>query len=82
LDLQDLDSVVECVNEFKKMKIPLDILINNAGVGKNQIIHHLGHPLNKPKSTKQNYEIMFGVNYLGHFLLDYVLLHLNNQSCY
>jgi short-subunit dehydrogenase len=34
LDLQDLDSVVECVNEFKKMKIPLDILINNAGVGK------------------------------------------------
>lgn len=63
LDLTDLQSVSDCVNTFKSKKIPLDVLINNAGVG---------NKLWEQKSTKQGFELMFGVNYLGHYLLNRV----------
>lgn len=63
LDLTDLQSVSECVQTFKSKNYTLDVLINNAGVG---------NKLWEQKSTKQGFEIMFGVNYLGHYLLNRV----------
>jgi retinol dehydrogenase-12 len=65
LDLADLNSVVECAKKFKNMKMPLHVLINNGGC--------MIDPSQK-KSTKNGYEIMFGTNYLGHFLLNHLLL--------
>eukprot|EP01111_Echinosteliopsis_oligospora_P017963 TRINITY_DN7996_c0_g1_i2.p1 TRINITY_DN7996_c0_g1~~TRINITY_DN7996_c0_g1_i2.p1 ORF type:complete len:231 (+),score=44.32 TRINITY_DN7996_c0_g1_i2:175-867(+) len=56
MDLSDLESVQSAAHFFLSKNIPLDILILNAGVAK------VGD------TTKQGYELMFGVNYLGHFL--------------
>ena len=47
----------------------LDILINNAGVG-----------VRVSECTKQNFDQLFGINYLGHFLLTYLLLDLLKKS--
>lgn len=60
LDLSDLDSVKSFVDEFHKKNLPLDILVNNAAT----VIYS-----DQEYKTKQGYEMMFGVNYLGHFLL-------------
>ncbi len=58
LDLADLASVKQCAEDYKKDYSRLDILCNNAGV--------MGLPKAK---TKDGFEIIFGVNYLGHFAL-------------
>lgn len=67
LDLSDLNSIVKFVEEFRQTKLPMDHLINNAG------ILEMAPGISTSK-TKQNYEIMFGVNYLGHFLLNRLLI--------
>ncbi|CAD8141675.1 unnamed protein product [Paramecium octaurelia] len=65
LDLSCLNSVRQCVEDFKKLNIPqIDILINNAGVMAPQTY----------KTTKQSYELQFGTNHLGHFLLTELLI--------
>jgi NAD(P)-dependent dehydrogenase (short-subunit alcohol dehydrogenase family) len=58
IDLASLNSVRKFANEFNKTHTKLDILINNAGV------------MMPPESkTKEGFELQFGVNFLGHFLL-------------
>ena len=57
LDLADLDSVRSCAAAFLALGEPLHVLVNNAGVGG---VHGL---------TRQGFELMFGVNHLGHFVL-------------
>ncbi|CAK90884.1 unnamed protein product (macronuclear) [Paramecium tetraurelia] len=65
LDLSCFNSIKQCVEDFKKLKIPqIDILINNAGVMAPQTY----------KTTKQSYELQFGTNHLGHFLLTELLI--------
>jgi retinol dehydrogenase 12 len=61
LELDDLNSVAACAHTFGAMKLPLDILINNAGLARATGV------------TKQGFESTFGVNHLGHFLLTLLL---------
>lgn len=63
LDLADLASVRRFVDAYGVRFDSLDVLINNAGV--------LTH---RRRETADGYEMMFGVNYLGHFLLTMLLL--------
>jgi retinol dehydrogenase 12 len=57
LELDDLNSVSRCAQEFCDQNIPLHVLINNAGLARGEGV------------TKQGFETTFGVNHLGHFLL-------------
>jgi NAD(P)-dependent dehydrogenase (short-subunit alcohol dehydrogenase family) len=65
LDLADLNSVSQFVQEFKERYKHLDLLINNAGV--------MDPPFAK---TKDGFELQFGTNHLGHFALTGQLLDL------
>jgi NAD(P)-dependent dehydrogenase (short-subunit alcohol dehydrogenase family) len=62
LDLADLDSVRACAAAFLARGEPLNVLVNNAGVVRTRGL------------TKQGFELMFGVNHLGHFVLTNALL--------
>ncbi|HLK79045.1 MAG TPA: SDR family NAD(P)-dependent oxidoreductase [Streptosporangiaceae bacterium] len=62
LDLSDLGSVRDAATSFLEPYEPLHVLINNAGVGGARGV------------TKQGFEMTFGVNHLGHFLLTQLLL--------
>jgi retinol dehydrogenase 12 len=68
LDLADLASVRDCANSFLEPYEPLHVLINNAGVAGRRGL------------TKQGFELMFGVNHLGHFLLTQLLLERLTSS--
>ncbi|WP_238188325.1 oxidoreductase [Paenibacillus sp. L3-i20] len=63
LDLSDLDSVQSFSHSFNSKYDKLDVLINNAGV--------MMPPEGK---TKQDFELQFGVNHLGHYALTGLLL--------
>ncbi|KAF0306222.1 Retinol dehydrogenase 12 [Amphibalanus amphitrite] len=65
LDLADFDSIKSFARHFKEQFSRLDVLMNNAGVV---------YPVEAHKRTAQNYEIHFGVNHLGHFMLTGLLL--------
>ncbi|KAA3655738.1 MAG: SDR family NAD(P)-dependent oxidoreductase [Chloroflexi bacterium] len=65
LDLSDLSSVRQFVQEFKEQYKQLDLLVNNAGV--------MVPPFTK---TKDGFELQFGTNHLGHFALTGQLLDL------
>ncbi|PSN61303.1 short-chain dehydrogenase [Corynespora cassiicola Philippines] len=58
-DLESLESVRRCVDEFKaKQSGGLHVLVNNAGV------------MQTPEGrTREGFETQFGVNHLAHFLL-------------
>ena len=62
LDLADLDSVRACAASFLARGEPLHVLVNNAGVVRTRGL------------TSQGFELMFGVNHLGHFVLTSALL--------
>jgi retinol dehydrogenase 12 len=62
LDLADLESVRACAESFGEPYEPLHVLVNNAGVGGARGL------------TRQGFEMTFGVNHLGHFLLTQLLL--------
>ena len=62
LDLASLASAQEAGREFEASGQPLDLLINNAGVG-----------INRRGLTEDGFEVRFGVNHLGHFMLTYQL---------
>jgi retinol dehydrogenase 12 len=61
LDLGDLDSVRQCAHAFLARQLPLHILINNAGLAADKGI------------TASGFELAFGTNHLGHFLLTRLL---------
>lgn len=69
IDLSDLDSVKRFVQEFKSKFHRLDILINNAGV-----------LFNKLRRNKNDIEMQFATNHLGHFLLTSLLIDLMPDS--
>lgn len=69
LDLACFDSILNAAKQLRQHTDCLDVLINNAGVA----------PATKQK-TANGYELQFGVNYLGHFLLTHSLLPLLNNS--
>jgi retinol dehydrogenase 12 len=62
LDLADLPSVRARADAFLARGEPLHVLVNNAGVAG---VHG---------RTRQGFELTFGVNHLGHFLLTRLLL--------
>lgn len=65
LDLSDFDSIKQFVQDYKALSLPpLRALINNAGI----------QYVSPTRYTKQGYEMTFGVNHLGHFLLTHLLL--------
>ena len=68
LDLASLDSVRAGAQAFLGLGEPLHVLINNAGVGGQRGL------------TSDGFEIHFGVNHLGHFLLTQELLPLITES--
>lgn len=69
LDLASFDSIKKFSEEFLLSEDRLDVLINNAGV--------FQCPYMK---TKEGFEMQFGVNHLGHFLLTKLLLEKLKQS--
>jgi NAD(P)-dependent dehydrogenase (short-subunit alcohol dehydrogenase family) len=63
LDLSDLESVTAFAQGIIADGVPVDVLINNAGI------------MMPPRSlTKQALELQFGTNHLGHFALTGLLL--------
>ena len=68
LDLACLDSVRSCVRLFNDKNLPLHVLVNNAGI------------FNKRGTTQEGFELIWGTNYLGHFLLTYLLLEKLQKS--
>jgi NAD(P)-dependent dehydrogenase (short-subunit alcohol dehydrogenase family) len=72
LDLTSLASVQSCANEFRSRFTHLHILINNAGI--------LSTDDGNFQVTKDQHEMIFQVNYLGHFLLTLLLLDIIERS--
>lgn len=69
LDLASLESVRHLAEEIQHEEERLDLLINNAGI------------MMCPKwKTEDGFEMQFGVNHLGHFLLTNSLLDLLKKS--
>lgn len=69
IDLSSLRSVRSFANSFVAKHQRLDLLINNAGV--------MTPPYSK---TEDGFELQFGANYLGHFLLTGLLLETLLQT--
>jgi len=63
LDLGSLQSVRDFAVDINANEARLDMLVNNAGVFTNE-----------SKVTQDGFEMMFGTNHLGHFLLTNMLL--------
>lgn len=69
IDLASLKSVRECVAELKSCLEKIDILINNAGVA------------TCPEwRTEEGFELQFGTNHVGHFLLTTELLPMLRKA--
>ncbi len=68
LDLGDLDSVRSCSRVLLSSGSPIHGLINNAGLAVRR------------GTTTQGFELMFGINHLGHFLLTALLLKRIEES--
>ena len=61
-ELSDLDSVKHCADQIIAMDIPIDVVICNAGI------------MALPELTvKDDLELQFLTNHMGHFLLVYLL---------
>ena len=68
LDLADMDSVRACAEAFLATGQPLHVLINNAGLAGQRGI------------TKSGFELHFGTNHIGPFLLTALLLDRLRES--
>lgn len=62
LDLGNLASVRQCAAAFLAMDLPLHLLVNNAGLAGSKGL------------TASGFELAFGTNHIGHFLLTQLLL--------
>jgi NAD(P)-dependent dehydrogenase (short-subunit alcohol dehydrogenase family) len=62
LDLASLDSVRQCAARIVQQFPRLDVLINNAGVMRSPRAH-----------TAEGFELQFGTNFIGHFVLTALL---------
>ena len=62
LNLASLASVRACAEQFEALRLPLHLLVNNAGIAGVRGL------------TADGFEMMFGVNHMGHFLLTQLLL--------
>lgn len=69
LDLASLKSVRNCAKALLEKEEKIDILINNAGV-----------MLCPNWKTEDGFDMQFGTNHLGHFLLTELLLPLLRKS--
>ena len=69
LDLSSLDSVFTFVEAYREKNLPLNILVNNAGV-----------MFGRFELTKDNVEKQFQTNHLGHFLLTVSLFDILEKS--
>ncbi|XP_041935688.1 dehydrogenase/reductase SDR family member on chromosome X [Alosa sapidissima] len=69
LDLSSLHSVREFAQRFKATGLPLHVLVNNAGV-----------MMVPERRTEDSFELQFGLNFLGHFLLTHLLLDTLKRS--
>jgi retinol dehydrogenase-12 len=67
-DLADLASVRRCAEELLARNTPIHGLINNAGLAGSR------------GTTKDGFELTFGTNHLGHYLLTRLLLDRIKQS--
>jgi retinol dehydrogenase-12 len=65
IDLGDLKSVAAFATEFRKRKLSLNLLINNAGI--------MACPYEK---TVDGFESQFGVCHIGHLFLTTLLLDI------
>jgi NAD(P)-dependent dehydrogenase (short-subunit alcohol dehydrogenase family) len=61
LDLGNFDSVRQCARTFLDRGLPLHLLINNAGLAGARGL------------TRSGFELAFGVNHVGHFVLTQLL---------
>jgi NAD(P)-dependent dehydrogenase (short-subunit alcohol dehydrogenase family) len=68
LDLASFDSIRECAQTFLARGLPLHLLINNAGLAGSRGLTQVG------------FELAFGVNHVGHFLLTQLLLERIKSS--
>ena len=62
LELGDFASVRACARDFLERNLPLHLLVNNAGLAGSRGM------------TRSGFELTFGVNHVGHFLLTGLLL--------
>lgn len=69
LDLADIESIRSFARKYRKKFEKLDLMINNAGV------MHI--PFRK---TDFDFEYQFGVNHLGHFLLNSQLIDMIKET--
>ena len=69
LDLGDFASVRACADSFLARNLPLHLLINNAGLSPR-----------RGQRSKSGFELGFGVNHMGHFLLTQRLLPRLRES--
>eukprot|EP00250_Pteridium_aquilinum_P012668 c20865_g1_i1 orf=142-804(-) len=68
-DLASFESIHKFVDDYLQEGLPLHVLVNNAGI------------MACPQSyTKDGFEMQFGVNHLGHFLLTVLLLETLAES--
>jgi NAD(P)-dependent dehydrogenase (short-subunit alcohol dehydrogenase family) len=65
LDLASFASIHAFAEAFHATALPLDVLINNAGL---MVVEK------QPRFTADGFEMTFGTNHLGHFLLVHLLL--------
>ncbi|KAI9087571.1 hypothetical protein K1719_030441 [Acacia pycnantha] len=63
IDLSSFASVQRFCSEFLALQLPLNILINNAGIYSQEL-----------EFSEEKIEMTFATNYLGHFLLTEMLL--------
>lgn len=68
LELSDLESVRACAQAFLARGLALHLLVNNAGLAGARGL------------TRSGFELVFGVNHMGHFLLTQLLLGRLRQS--
>lgn len=70
-DLSSFESIHNMADQFLSEHRRLDVLVNNAGIFLGDLKH-----------TKEGYEMQFGVNHLGHFLLTKLVLPLLKKTHY